>query len=292
MVLKNGKIVIEEYFGQNLVNEPFAKNSSWYWASAGKSLTGCLIGIAQQDGLLDINRASSDYLGHEWSSMTVEQEERVKVIHHLTMTTGLDDRTVDVDCTAPECLTYLTEPGERWAYHNAPYTLTHQIISGASGETFDAYYNRVLRDKIGMEGSWIYLRSNHVYFSTARSMARFGLFILNKGKWDETQILSDQAFFNNMINTSQPHNESYGYLWWLNGKDSHQLPRVQFKIPRMLAPNAPADMYAAAGKNGQLLNIVPSKNIIVVRMGDNPDNSLVPTSYQDEMWEYLNEIGL
>ena len=49
-------------------------------------------------------------------------------------------------------------------------------------------------------------------------MARFGLLILNKGNWDGNQIMTDTNYFNQMLNSSQSLNESYGYLWWLNGK--------------------------------------------------------------------------
>jgi hypothetical protein len=49
-------------------------------------------------------------------------------------------------------------------------------------------------------------------------------------------------------------------------------------------------MYAAMGKNGQYINVVPSQNIIMIRMGDNPDNSLVPYTYQNQIWERLKLI--
>ncbi len=64
IVLKNGKIVLEKYFGQNITNTgAFNQNSQWYWASAGKTLTGFVVGKAQQEGLLSINNKSSQYLG-------------------------------------------------------------------------------------------------------------------------------------------------------------------------------------------------------------------------------------
>ena len=55
-------------------------------------------------------------------------------------------------------------------------------------------------------------------------MARFGLLILNNGNWDGNQIMTDTNYFNQMLNSSQSLNESYGYLWWLNGKTSYMLP--------------------------------------------------------------------
>lgn len=67
-------------------------------------------------------------------------------------------------------------------------------------------------------------------------------------------------------------------------------PGIQIKIPTDITPSAPSDMYAAVGKNGQLLNIVPSQNLVVVRMGDNPDESLVPFTLQEDLWAILGRV--
>lgn len=93
-----------------------------------------------------------------------------------------------------------------------------------------------------------------------------------------------------MISSSQNINQSYGYLWWLNGKNSIIFPGFSNAFNTNLSPNAPNDMYAALGKNGQFLDIVPSQNLIVIRMGEAPDNALVPIAFHDEMWELLNDI--
>lgn len=79
-----------------------------------------------------------------------------------------------------------------------------------------------------------------------------------------------------MINTSQSINPSYGYLWWLNGKSSFMIPQSQIQFPGSINKSAPDDMFSALGKNGQFLNIIPSQKMVWIRMGDNPDNALVP----------------
>jgi len=86
-------------------------------------------------------------------------------------------------------------------------------------------------------------------------------------------------------------NPSYGYLTWLNGKDVHMLPSTQIVFPGMLIPNAPSDCYAALGKNDQKLYVVPSKGLVVVRMGDAAyDSRLAVTVFDNEIWGKLKGI--
>ncbi len=206
------------------------------------------------------------------------------------MTTGLSDQVPDNNCTKPECLRYLASPNSRWAYHNAPYTILDKVIAGATKQSFTEYFDSRLAKKIGMDGFWRQADYDNVYFSTPRSMARFGLLMLNKAKWENQTILGDQNYLNAMLTTSQNLNLSYGYLWWLNGKSSTMVPTLQTIFPVSISPKAPADMVAGMGKNGQFLNIVPSQNLIVIRMGDNPDNTAVPFTFQDQIWEKLNLV--
>lgn len=286
IVLKNGRIVAERYFGT------FTADSNWYWASAGKTMTALLVGIAQQEGLLNINTRTSQYLGNGWTSLPLAKENLITVRHQLTMSSGLDDGTGDVDCTLPACLQYKADAGTRWAYHNAPYTLLDKVVENASGMTYNAYFQQKIRNRIGMNGVWLRQDTyNNVFFSTPRSMARFGLLMLNKGKWDGTNILSDTNYFNAQVNTSQPMNASYGYLTWLNGKASHMLPQTQFNFQGMLAPNAPADMYAGLGKNDQKVYVVPSQKLVVIRMGNSAGNvQLAVSSFDNELWGKLREV--
>lgn len=287
IVLKNGKIVTERYFGT------FTADSIWYWASAGKTMTAMLVGIAQQEGILNTSHKTSQYLGTGWTSLPPAKEDLITIRHQLTMTTGLDDAvTPDNDCTSPACLVYKADAGTRWAYHNAPYTLLDKVVQNASGTTYNSYFQQKIRDRIGMNGVWLYGGGyNNVYYSNARSMARFGLLLLNKGKWDQTAILSDSNYFNAQVNTSQNLNPSYGYLTWLNGKSTYMLPTLQAVFPGMLVPNAPADMYSALGKNDQKVYVVPSQNLVVIRMGESAGNvQLAVSSFDNELWGKLKTV--
>jgi CubicO group peptidase (beta-lactamase class C family) len=121
-------------------------------------------------------------------------------------------------------------------------------------------------------------------------MARFGLLILNKGKWGGNQIMTDSTYFNQMVNPSQTINKSYGYLWWLNGKQSYMLPTSQTVFPGFLNPNAPADMFVAMGRDGQFLNVIPGQQMVMIRMGEAPDNLPVPLLLNNNIWKYVNEL--
>jgi CubicO group peptidase (beta-lactamase class C family) len=285
IILKDGKIVIEHYF------DTFTRDSIWYWASAGKTLTAFLTGIAQEESYLSISDSTSKYLGSGWTSCPPEKERLITIWHQLTMTSGLKDYVADPYCTEPQCLIYQADAGTRWAYHNAPYTLLDQVIQNATGQNFNIYFNNKVRSRIGMNGIWLPSGYNNVYFSNARSMARFGILVQNKGVWNLDTLLHDTDYFNAMVNTSQNLNKSYGYLWWLAGKESYMLPQLQFVFPGSWAPDAPSDMIAALGKNGQILNVVPSSGLILVRMGEAPDSSLEVTTYfNNEIWQKLNQV--
>lgn len=291
IILSDGKIAIEKYWGNNIQNTaPFNMNSNWYWASAGKTLTAFLVGLAQEQALLDINNKTSDYLGNDWSSLTQEKQDLILVRQQLTMTTGLDYGVANPDCTTPECLQYKSDAGSQWFYHNAPYTLLEKVIANASGQTYNDFTHQQIEMVTGMSGTWIPSGDNNVYWSNARDAARFGLLMLNQGKWNDSLIMKDSDYYNAMINSSQMLNPSYGYCTWLNGKSSIILPGlpISFNVP--LSEEAPEDLFAAMGKNGQYIDVVPSKSMVVIRMGESPDNSLVPTTFHDEMWEKINAV--
>lgn len=290
IVLKDGKIVMEEYWGNNILDTaPFTAATNWYWASAGKTIISFLVGIAQQEGDLNIHDKSSDYLGQEWTSMSTELEENITVRDQLTMSTGLDYVVRDAHCIDAACLDYKAPPGTEWFYYNAPYLLLKDVITNATGIHHNTYTDQKLENVIGMSGEW--LQSDlELYWSSARDMARFGLLMLNQGKWEDQELLTDMEYFTEMTNTSQDLNPSYGYLFWLNGKSSIIFPGLPTSFGRQLSPSAPADLFAAIGRNGQIIDIIPSENVVVVRMGESPDDSLVPVSFHDEMWEYLSRV--
>jgi len=281
MILVDGKIVMENYFNGHDANAP------WYWASAGKTLTSAVTGIAEQENLLSINDPVSTYLP-AWTSLPTAEENQILIKHLLTMTSGLLDEGNE-DCVTPACLTFAAAPGTRWAYDNV-YVKLQDIVASASGQTWNDYFNAKLRNKIGMTGAWVQTGDLSVYWSTTRSMARFGLLMLNNGKWDTDQVLNSSYAVSATV-PSQTINKSYGYLWWINGESSYHLPQTQFEFPGSIIPSGPSDMYMALGKNDQKIYVIPSKKMVVIRMGDAADEEAATLSDFDELlWQKINAL--
>ncbi|MFD9890043.1 hypothetical protein ACFWY9_11940 [Amycolatopsis sp. NPDC059027] len=110
--------------------------------------------------------------------------------------------------------------------------------------------------------------------STCQDMARFGYLFLRKGQWNDTQVVPAQWVADATGKPSQDISAAYGYLWWLNRlgpvatvqhsmtrEDSAKAPHTQ------LVPSAPRDMYWALGLGGQILQIDPGSDTVVVRLG-------------------------
>jgi len=282
MILVNGRIVMEEYFNGH------TPTTTWQWNSAGKTLVATTTLIAQQEGLLDINNKVSDYLGIGWTSEPSEKENLITLKHLLTMTSGINDES---NLVIKSNLTYLADAGTRWSYHNVFQALM-DVVGDASSQNFETYFNTILKAKIGMEGFWDNGLIFKIYHSNTRSMARFGLLALNKGKWKNEQILNE-SFFNAGISSSQSINPSYGYLWWLNGKTSFMVPGSQTVYQGPLVPNAPSDMFAAMGAEDERIYVIPGEKMVVVRMGDasDPGNPTFALSgFDNALWEKINDV--
>ena len=282
MILVNGRIVMEEYF------DGHTQDATWQWNSAGKTLVSATTGIAEQEGLIGINNKVSQYIGTSWTSEPIDKENLITSKNLLTMTSGINDSS---EWVIKLNLTYLADAGTRWSYHNVFQKLM-DVVAAESSQDFETYFNAKLNNKIGMDGSWNNGLIFKIYHSNTRSMARFGLLALNKGKWKNEQIINE-TYFNASINTSQNINPSYGYLWWLNGKTSYMVPGGQTVYPENLVPDAPADMYAAMGAEDQRIYVIPSKNMVVIRMGhasDPANPSFALSGFDNDLWQKINAV--
>ena len=283
VVLKDGKIVLERYF------EGRDADDLKGWKNATASLVSVLLGIALEGNTraIDIDDPASEYLGTPWSSLTFSQEAQVNVFHHLSMSTGIDDDVANQDCINRSCLNFIAPAGDRWAYHNASWRLITRVITEEFGGTIQSFSQNMLNDRIGMGGVW----ADFEFFSTARDMARFGLLALNRGEWNGQELIDDEHYIDSMFTSSQTINPAFGYLWWLNGKDTFMLPQSQERFEGKLIENAPSDLIAALGEDDQKIYIVPSEGLVVVRQGDAAGISKPALSdFDNAFWEKLSVI--
>src|SRR5690606_36319015 len=109
--------------------------------------------------------------------------------------------------------------------------------------------------------------------------------------WDGTTGLTDKDNFTEMTTTSQDLNKAYGYLYWLNSKSNYKVPGSETLFSGKLIPNAPDDLIAGLGAFDQKLYIIPSKKMVIVRMGDSgEEDELGPTEFDNNLWAKINDL--
>ena len=254
-------------------------------ASVQKSVVSFLVGVAQEKGLISINDQVSKHLGEGWSKATADQESKITVRHLITMSSGLNSK-----------LQYKAPAGTAWQYNTTAYSKSLNVVEKASGMSANELTQKWLTGRIGMkDSSWVKRPGGGLlssvdantfgFATTAPDLARFGLLMLAEGEWNGETILGDKDYLQAATDTSQKMNPSYGYLWWLNGKKAIVRPAAG-RTNRSLLLQAPQDLYAAQGAMGRKVYVVPSLELVVVRLGDTPD-SLGKTKFDGEFWRRI-----
>ena len=248
-------------------------------ASAQKSVTSMLVGIAQHKGMLGLQDPVQKHLGAGWSKASPEQEKAITIRHLITMTSGLLD---DMKYEAPA--------GTRWRYNTAAYSCALRVVAAAAKKEPNDLTCEWLTGRIGMtSSSWVKRAGlgaenpvNSVGFgTTARDLARFGLLILADGQWNGETVIADRDYLHAALHPSQELNPSYGYLWWLNGQ-SHVLRGAGLRANGPLIASAPADLVAALGAADRKLYVVPSLELVVTRLG-----TTTSRSFDNDFWKCL-----
>jgi CubicO group peptidase (beta-lactamase class C family) len=271
VVLYRGRILAEQYwevpaaagsakYGERVLGSDGAGHAIEDVASAQKSVAAILVGIAQQKGLLKIGDRVDQYLGAGWSKATPRQEQAITIRHLITMTSGLSDRGA-----------YEVPPGTKWRYNTGIYAKSMEVVEKAAGLDRNELTRRWLTQPLGMTDSkWVRRGSSELqlvnafgFATTARDLARFGLMTLAGGQWDGKTILADQQYLKEATTSSQRLNPYYGYLWWLN-RDAF----APGKAPKLAT--APPDMFIANGALNRRCFVVPSRQLVVTRLGDQP----------------------
>ncbi len=269
LVIHKNKLVVEEYFNGYSTHKPHDIRS------VTKSIRSILLGIAIDQGVISsVDDPISAYLkSHEPRKGLDDSKKRITIRHLLTMSSGLDCNDWDKKSKGQEDkvhkkkdwiqytldLPMINEPGEVASYCSMGTVLLTEIISQASGMSIDAFAQQYLFDPLDIVNvSWGHTSEKQVIDSgkrlylTPRDLAKIGQLILNKGKWDHQQVVSEQWIQESTARQTKITGIDYGYLWW-------SLPFASLDKVHM------AKM--ATGNGGQYILVFPNLEMVVVFTG-------------------------
>lgn len=241
------------------------------WSMA-KSLMSVMLGSLAYRGKLDFAAAPGF---SEWQS---DEREEITILDMLTMSDGLefseeydpgDDATAML-FTEPSGAAYVlnqqlvNEPGQVFNYSSGTTTLLSLIYQQANGGPVAAYqdYMRYIHKPLGfqnavfeMDAAGTFVGSSYFYAS-ARDWARLGQLMLNRGAINGRRIVSEEWIDSAMSPNNTINDRAYGFQWWLN----HGNPEVEW-------PALPEDTISAQGNRQQYLVVIPSLELVIVRLG-------------------------
>lgn len=269
LVMYDGKIVGEKYAAG------FDKNTVMLGWSVSKSITAALTAILVKEGKLNIGAPAPV---PEWKNTP---KEKITIRQLLQQTSGLYFRE---DYTGPSEVTNMLfkhgdmaafvaklplkdKPGTVFNYSSGNTNILSRIIRQTVGEKdYAAFPYKSLFHKINTysillepDASGTYIGSSYSY-ATARDFARFGLLYYNNGMWNGEQILPPNWVKESIQPSEADKRKHYGYQFWLNGYDEKDSTKRWY-------PDVPADMFFADGYGGQDIYIIPSKKLVVIRLG-------------------------
>jgi len=273
IVLQKGHIIAERYWnGWN-------KDSHGPIYSATKAILSFLFGIALKEGHIDsLDQSITDYLV-EWKN---SNKKSIKIKHLLGMCSGLrcsfTNDFVEIKKYSSEfnfALTIETDspPEQHWSYNNTAYRLLFTILERATGRSLEDYCRDNLCLPLGMQHfHWgarqtVDAKNYHFIDCSVRDLARFGLLVLAGGLWQD-EVLVNKSFLEESFTASQSDNPCYGYLWWLNSGKQWKTPYKTKAHEGPIFPDCPKDTVAALGFKDNKVYVVPSLELVVVRLGD------------------------
>lgn len=288
LVIHNDKLVHESYY------DGYSQSSISNSFSMAKTILSVTIGIAVTEGEIDVNDAVYTYLPEYFT----EKDSALKVKHLLNMTSGMN---FDENYGNPfgfmakayygSNIKELTKgyeiekkPGTEHKYLGGNNLLLSFLLEKAVGEKVGTYSSRMLWEKLGMEydAEWILDGENgdektfSGVFATARDFAKIGKLFMNKGAANKVQII-DSSYVRESLSPAGVLDETgnktdyYGYAWWLTKYEGESI-------------------FYMRGILGQYVICVPSKNLIITRLGERRSekksrDGVVP----DDVWVYLEE---
>lgn len=274
VVVKNGRIVGERY------GEGFSAETPLLGWSMTKSVNAAIVGTLIKAGKLSLDQKG---LFEPWKA---DDRRDISLADLMAMSSGLEFNEDYGDVTDVTRMLYL-EPdmagfssakplahpiGKEFNYSSGTANLISRIWQNAAGPQAMAWPKVALFDPIGMTSAVLepdahgtFVGSSYLY-ATARDWARFGLFIQDKGVWNGQEILP-AGFVDWMHDEAPASKGQYGKgQVWLYGPEGDtptgQDPDKGFDLP--------ADTFWFEGHDGQSTAVIPSKGLVVVRMGLTP----------------------
>jgi CubicO group peptidase (beta-lactamase class C family) len=270
-VVYDGKLIAEQYASH------FSKSSKFLGWSMTKSVINALIGILVDERKLNIDAPAPV---PEWNN-TNDPHHSITLKHLLTQTSGLNfDEDYDVKSDVTQMLFSTSDmaafaashplkykPGTHCYYTSGTTNMLSRIIRHTVGENeYHSFPYEKLFYKLGMNNfimevdtSGTFVGSSYSW-GTARDWARFGLLYLNNGLYNNERILSEDWIKQTVVLADSNQYGEYGFHLWLNTGKNNDTSIRRF-------PNVPADMFYASGYDGQTVFIIPSKKLVVVRLG-------------------------
>lgn len=275
VVVKDGQVIAELYADGVTKDTPLI---GW---SMTKSVTSMILGLLAGEGKIDIAAPApiAAWAGDERSAITTDQL--------LRMSSGLafeEDYGIQTDVTLmltmePDMAAFAAamplehEPDTHWSYSSGTSLILSRIAQDALGEEpLDAYAQSRLFDPLGIDSavmeydaSGTFAGSSYMY-ATARDWTKLGMLVLQDGRWNGQQVLPEGWI--NYATTPTPTNSDnrYGAQFWLNNNPDDPAKARAF-------PALPEDVVSMEGYQGQYVIVVPSEQLVVVRMGFTPEEN-------------------
>jgi CubicO group peptidase (beta-lactamase class C family) len=274
LIVHDGRIIRERYAPGF---SPGTRMLSW---SMAKSVVSVLVGILSGQGRIRIDEPAPV---PEWAD-PADPRHAITVSQLLRMSSGLawtetygekpiSDVTrmlfLEPDMARfAACQPLAEEPDTAWRYSSGSTNIICRILRGLfeSREEYLAFPRRSLFSRIGMhspvwgtDASGTLVGSSYL-FATARDFARFGMFCLADGVWQGERILPEGWMRWATTPTPTDPNAEYGAGFYLN-RDPADASRAR------AYPKVPTDLFYASGHDGQVIGVVPSRKLVVVRLG-------------------------
>jgi len=274
VVIHRGRLVAEQYAAGVDANTPLI---GW---SMTKSVTNMLVGLLVRDGRLSPGQAAPVPLWHKDAG---DPRAAITIDQLLRMSSGLvfDEeyglysdvtRMLSAEADAGGFAAdkpLLSEPDSLWSYSSGTSNILSGIIRRTIGGDLQHYYDfaqqrlflplGITSASIETDHNGTFIGSSYMYAS-ARDWARLGQFCLQGGQWQGKQLLpGDWLRYSTTPTPTNPKN-NYGAHFWLNADPVDQQQRRTW-------PSLPTDTFSMNGFQGQRVVIVPSMDLVVVRLG-------------------------